>query len=90
MQCTSCNKILDLSNFSYKNITKKIYYLHCDHCRENIKKANPEKKEKEKRQYERVKKNSLIRCKCGAEYVAFREYHILRHLNSKRHIAANI
>jgi hypothetical protein len=90
MQCSSCHKILDLSQFSYKNIHKKIYYLHCDNCRESIKKSNPDKKENEKKQYERVKKHSVIHCKCGSEYVAFREYHILRHLNSKRHLGACI
>ena len=43
------------------------------------------KKEREKQQYERVKSSSVINCKCGSNYVAFRDYHIVRHVNSKFH-----
>lgn len=84
MECTCCKKILDRDQFSFKNLDKKIYYLHCNTCREKIKDI-PYKKEREKEQYERVKKQSTIECKCGITYVAFRDYHILRHLNSKTH-----
>lgn len=84
MECTSCHHILDFDKFSFKNEAKRIYYLHCNECREKII-NDPMKKTREKEQYNRVKKQSLIQCKCGVNYVAFREYHILRHLHSKTH-----
>lgn len=86
MECTKCHRILNKDQFSYKNIEKKIYYLHCDKCREKIM-NNKEKKEFEKEQYNFVKKTNIIECECGRKYIAFRDYHILRHNNSKTHIA---
>lgn len=86
MQCSGCKKILDIDKFSYKNEAHKIYYLHCNKCRGKIT-NNTELKAKQKEQYERVKKNNVINCKCGGTYIAFRDHHILRHINSKTHIA---
>lgn len=86
MECTKCHKVLDKSQFSYKNIAKKIYYLHCDKCRERVKKQT-NKKEQEKEQYELVKKTNVITCTCGKTYIAFRDYHIIRHNNTKYHLA---
>lgn len=85
MECTCCHNILEISKFSYKNEAQKIYYLHCNQCREKIA-TDPYKKKREKAQYERMKKTSTIHCKCGVSYVAFRDYHILRHLNSQKHL----
>ena len=33
MECTKCKKKLELIDFSYKNEQNKIFYLHCDTCR---------------------------------------------------------
>ena len=85
MQCSGCKQILDIDKFSYKNEAQKIYYLHCNKCREKIT-NNTELKAKQKEQYERVKKNNVINCKCGATYVAFRDHHIRRHMNSINHL----
>lgn len=85
MQCTKCYKCLSLDEFSFKNMKAKIYYLHCDKCRDKISKDG-HKKEREKEQYELVKKTNVIECECGVKYVSFREYHTIRHINSKRHI----
>ena len=41
MECTKCKKRLELEFFSYKDVENKIYYLHCNICRnkqDNIKK----------------------------------------------------
>ena len=84
MQCSTCKKVLDKSEFSFKNVDKRIYYQRCDHCR---KKDSPEKKERDKECYELTKKLSTIHCKCGSTYVAFRDFHIRRHLNTPRHLA---
>lgn len=86
MECTKCHKVLDIHQFSYKNVAKKIYYVHCDKCRETILK-DKDKQKKEKEQYEFVKKTNVIECACGKKYIAFRDYHILRHNNTKTHIA---
>lgn len=83
MECTRCHKVLDRSDFSQKK--SGIYYLHCNICMEKTLK-NPEKKVKEKENYLFVKKNNLINCVCGKEYVSFREYHTVRHNNSKFHL----
>ena len=84
MECSACHKILDLCQFSFKNADKKIYYQRCDNCR---KKESPEKKERDKECYELTKKTSTIICKCGITYVAFRDFHIRRHLNTQKHMA---
>lgn len=85
MECTLCHRILEVTNFSYKNEAKKIYYFHCNECRDKFT-NNPEIKKNQKEQYERTKKTSLIKCKCGTQYVAFRDYHIRRHLSSQHHM----
>lgn len=84
MECTNCHNVMAVDKFSFKNAAQKIYYLHCNACREKII-NDPNKKKREKEQYERVKKDSLIHCKCGASYVAFRDYHIIRHTNTLYH-----
>jgi len=85
MECTKCHKILDINKFSYRNSISKIYYLHCDRCREKT--ANQaNKKELEKQQYENVKLTNIIECQCGVKYVSFRTFHTIRHQNSKYHI----
>lgn len=84
MECTYCHNVMSLDKFSFKNEAQKIYYLHCNACREKII-NDPNKKKREKEQYNRVKKNSMIQCKCGTNYIAFRDYHILRHINTKCH-----
>jgi hypothetical protein len=84
MECTSCHNILNLDKFSLKNEAKKIYYLHCNACREKII-NDPNKKKREKEQYEKVKMNNVINCKCGIKYIAFRDYHILRHTDTQTH-----
>jgi hypothetical protein len=86
MECTKCHRILDIKNFSYKNAKQKIFYLHCDKCREKIS-NQPNKKIAEKEQYETLKKTNLIICPiCSREYVSFRTYHTIRHNNSKIHL----
>lgn len=84
MNCTKCNKTLDISNFSYKNKEQKIYYLHCDNCRQKII-SNKNKSINEKNQYENVKKSNYIECECGKKFVVFRDFHLARHYNSKKH-----
>ena len=86
MECTKCHKVLATDDFSYKNLAKKIYYLHCNNCREKLKKQT-NKKKAEKEQYESVKEKNVIQCDCGKVYVAFRDYHIFRHQNSKYHLS---
>lgn len=85
MQCTRCKKILDFQDFSYKNAEKKIYYLHCNNCRQKVL-NDKNKKQREKANYEKTKKEYSVTCECGVNYVGFRDYHILRHFNSKSHI----
>lgn len=87
MECTRCHKILPVDKFSYKNAARKIYYVHCDSCREKLKKKQPNKQQNEKERYEIVKKNNVINCECGKTYIGFRDFHINRHLNSKFHLA---
>ncbi len=87
MQCSCCKKILDKDKFSLKNEDKKIYYLHCNNCREKLKTSRPDKQKQEKQRYEKLKKDARIECNCGSVYVAFRDFHILRHLNTLKHKA---
>jgi hypothetical protein len=86
MECTKCHKLLSIDNFSYKNVEKKIYYLHCDKCREK-QKQQVNKKADEKQQYEKVKNTNVVHCECGSKYIAFRVYHIARHKNSLIHLS---
>ena len=85
MECTKCHKILNIDKFSYKNVKEKIYYLHCDFCREKMKKQT-NKKKVEKEKYDFIKRTNEIQCECGKTYIAFREYHIKRHINSTTHL----
>lgn len=86
MECTKCHRVLDIDNFSYKNVKQKIFYLHCDKCREKIL-SQKNKKLLEKEQYETLKKTNLIKCPiCSREYVSFRTYHTIRHNNTQIHI----
>lgn len=82
MNCTKCHKNLDISYFSYKNNEKKIYYLHCNICRA---KNKQNEKSKNLESYNFTKANNVIDCYCGKQYIAFRDYHILRHNKSKLH-----
>ena len=84
MECTKCKKKLDLSLFSYKDFYKKIFYLHCDICRD--KQDTSKKKEYENIKYSEKKNINVIYCNCGKTFVAFRNYHILRHENTLFHI----
>jgi|DEB0MinimDraft_4_1074332.scaffolds.fasta_scaffold20460_3 hypothetical protein len=85
MECTKCHKCLPKDNFSLKNVDKKIYYLHCDKCREKAQVHKLDKKRNEKEKYDMLKKTNLIHCHCGVKYISFRTYHTLRHLNSTKH-----
>lgn len=86
MECTKCHQILDFCKFSYKNAKHKIFYLHCDKCRENISKQT-NRKILEKQQYDMIKKTNMITCSvCNRQYVSFRTYHTIRHNNTKIHI----
>ena len=84
MECTKCKKKLELNLFSYKDVETKLYYLYCDICRN--KQDNIKKKEYEKNSYNEKKKHNIINCICGKNYIAFRNYHIIRHENSSCHI----
>ena len=84
MECTKCKKKLELNLFSYKDIENKIFYLYCDICRN--KKDNIKKKQYEKNSYNEKKELNVIKCICGKSYIAFRDYHIMRHENSVCHI----
>lgn len=86
MECTKCHLILDINKFSYKNVKQKIYYLHCDKCREKLSNQT-NKKMLEKQQYETLKKTNLITCPiCTRQYISFRTYHTIRHNNTKTHL----
>ena len=85
MECTKCRKRLNLENFSYKNVKEKIYYMHCNNCRQKFSESHKNHKEKMKEDYNIVKQANKIECDCGINYIAFREYHIKRHENSKKH-----
>jgi len=82
MECTKCKNKLDLKYFSYKK--NNLFYLHCDKCREKLQLENNKKKDKD--MYNLIKETKKIECNCGKTYVAFRDYHIIRHQNSKKHL----
>lgn len=84
MECTKCHKILSIDNFSLKK--NNIYYLHCEECRKKYI-NNIDKKNKEKDAYNLVKKINIVNCSCGVSYVAFRDFHITRHINSYKHLS---
>lgn len=85
MECMKCKKKLDFNDFSYKNIENKIFYLHCDNCRNKIK-LQKNKKNNELNNYNNIKHLKKIECICGKKYIAFRDYHIQRHEISNYHI----
>lgn len=85
MECTKCKKKLEFNHFSYKDIKNNIFYLHCDTCREKIK-MQLNKKKIEMDFYNNIKLTKIIDCECGKKYIAFRDYHIIRHENTKMHI----
>ena len=85
MECNKCHKIKKIDDFSYYNKNnRKIYYLNCNICKEKLT-ENTDIKEKQKEEYENRKINNIINCECGISYIAFREYHTIRHNNSKKH-----
>ena len=85
MECTKCRTVKNFEEFSYKNESEKIYYLYCDLCRKKTQVIQSKYKEKAKENYNLKKKQSSIQCECGITYVCFRDYHIYRHINSKKH-----
>jgi len=84
MECTKCHKVKGF-NVTYKNPKDKIYYMYCDICR--IKYFCDEDKYKERAniEYNMRKLENVVKCDCGINYVCFRDFHMLRHLNSKKH-----
>lgn len=87
MECTRCHKRKPKSQFSYKNAEEKIYFMYCDDCRLKTTELQKRYKENAKEMYELKKEDNMMHCECGKKYVAFRHFHIERHLNSKFHIA---
>lgn len=85
MECTRCRRVLDKEEFSLRSVKSGIYYVNCDKCRDKLKK-HVDKADNQKSQYEDVKKREVIVCECGKTYIAFREYHILRHNSTRWHI----
>ena len=59
--------------------------MYCDICR--IKYFCDEDKYKERAniEYNMRKLENVVKCECGINYVCFRDFHMLRHLNSKKH-----
>jgi predicted metal-binding protein len=85
MQCTKCFRCLEFSDFSFKNEKEKIYYLHCNDCRQKIIEYQQYNKEKTKEEYNIVKTSNIVLCDCGVSYIAFRKYHMVRHQSTKKH-----
>ena len=86
MECTKCRKSLPIEEFSLKDKKNGIYYLPCNNCRKKIKEYNDINKDKIKHNYNIVKNERKIECDCGKIYIAFRDLHEIRHLQSKKHI----
>ena len=86
MYCNTCkqNKNLECYNF-YIRKNKKIYYVSCNECRNKRKEKEEERKKIMKEEYLKRKENNIVECECGTIYIAFREYHIFRHLNTINH-----
>ena len=42
-------------------------------------------KEKAYEEYNMRKINNIMICECGIKYVCFRDFHMYRHINSKKH-----
>jgi len=85
MECTKCHTVKNFEEFSYKNENEKIYHLYCDLCRKKTQIIQFKYKEKAKENYNLKKINNIVECECGITYVCFRNYHIYRHINSKKH-----
>ena len=85
MECTKCHKRKPKDQFSYKNVKERIYFQYCDACRTKTTELQKRYKENAKELYEMKKENDVIECECGKKYVAFRAFHIERHINSKFH-----
>lgn len=85
MQCTKCNVIKPFEEFSYKNVNIKIYYLYCDICRNKTLISQSKYKEKAIEEYNLRKKTNIVNCECGISYICFRDFHVYRHINSKKH-----
>ena len=85
MECSKCHLRKDISDFSLKNVKDNIYYMYCYKCREQVVKAQHKYKEKMKEEYEIKKLTHVIDCECGMSFVAFRDFHMRRHVNSKYH-----
>jgi len=85
MECSKCHKIKKFCEFSFKNIEEKIYYLYCDDCRNKTIEEQFKYREKAYEEYNMKKINNKITCECGCSYVCFREFHMFRHINSKKH-----
>ena len=87
LHCSKCNNVKSFQDFDFKNKKDKIYYQHCNECREKT--INNENyliyKARAKEKYDIKKKANIIHCDCGAVFVAHRDYHIFRHVNSRRH-----
>ena len=74
-----------ISSGAKKLNENKIFYLHCDNCRNKIK-LQKNKKNNELNNYNNIKHLKKIECICGKKYIAFRDYHIQRHEISNYHI----
>lgn len=85
MECTKCHLHKDLSEFSLKNVKEGIYYLYCDRCRQQTVNAQNKYKERAKEDYEIRKATNVINCDCGKSFVCFRDFHLVRHINSTYH-----
>jgi hypothetical protein len=86
MECTKCHKVKGFNDFTYKNEKDKIYYMYCDFCR--IKYFSDEEKNYRERaniEYNMRKLENTVKCECGINYVCFRDFHMIRHLNSNKH-----
>jgi len=85
MQCSKCEKRKDLTEYSFRNVSDKIYYLYCNTCRNETKEIQQKYKDKAVENYNLIKIINKIECSCGITYVSYREFHTIRHLNSKKH-----
>lgn len=85
MECTKCHKVKEFNDFSYKNKKDKIYYMYCDTCKIKYFCEEEKYKERAQQEYNMRKLCNIVKCECGIEYVSFRDFHIIRHMNSKKH-----
>jgi len=85
MECSKCHKIKKFCDFSFKKVDEKIYYLYCDDCRIKTIEEQRKYKEKANEEYNMRKINNIMICECGIKYVCFRDFHMYRHINSKKH-----